>query len=152
MKYYYLRIETNPKKMIIILRNVLAVIVGILVGSLVNMALINLSSSIIPPPLGVDVTTEEGLKAGIHLFEPKHFIMPFLAHALGTLVGALLTMLIAANNKIKLALTISMVFFIGGAMMVYSVPGPIWFAIVDLVFAYIPMGLLAAKIATKKEV
>ena len=58
MKYYYLRIETNPKKMIIILRNVLAVIVGILVGSVVNMALINLSSSIIPPPLGVDVTTE----------------------------------------------------------------------------------------------
>jgi hypothetical protein len=44
--------------MIIILRNVLAVIVGILVGSVVNMALINLSSSIIPPPLGVDVTTE----------------------------------------------------------------------------------------------
>jgi hypothetical protein len=135
-----------------ILRNVLAVIVGILVGSVVNMVLINLSSFIIPPPLGVDVTTEEGLKAGIHLFEPKHFIMPFLAHALGTLVGALLTVLIAANNKMRLALTVSMVFFIGGAMMVYMLPGPIWFAVVDLVFAYIPMGLLAAKIATKKEV
>jgi len=135
-----------------ILRNVLAVIVGILVGSVVNMALINLSSFIIPPPLGVDVTTEEGLKAGIHLFEPKHFIMPFLAHALGTFVGALLTVLIAANNKMKLALTIGMVFFIGGAMMVYMLPGPIWFAVVDLVFAYIPMGLLAVKIASKKEV
>ncbi len=135
-----------------ILRNVLAVIVGILVGSAVNMVLINLSSFIIPPPLGVDVTTEEGLKAGIHLFEPKHFIMPFLAHALGTLVGALLTVLIAANNKMRLALTISMVFFISGAIMINLVPGPIWFAIVDLVFAYIPMGLLAAKIATKKEI
>jgi hypothetical protein len=135
-----------------ILRNVLAVIVGILVGSVVNMLIIQISSSIIPPPLGVDVTTEEGLKAGIHLFEPKHFIMPFLAHAIGTLVGALLTVLIAANNKMRLALTIGMVFFIGGAMMVYLVPGPIWFAVVDLVFAYIPMGLLAAKIATKKKV
>ena len=135
-----------------ILRNVLAVIVGILVGSVVNMLIIQISSSIIPPPAGVDVTTEEGLKAGIHLFEPKHFIMPFLAHALGTLVGALLTVLIAANNKMRLALAISMVFFIGGAMMVYLVPGPIWFAAADLVFAYIPMGLLAAKITTKKEV
>ena len=135
-----------------ILRNVLAVIVGILVGSVVNMLIIQISSSIIPPPLGVDVTTEEGLKAGIHLFEPKHFIMPFLAHAIGTLVGALLTVLIAANNKMRLALTIGMVFFIGGAMMVYLVPGPIWFAVADLVFAYIPMGLLAAKITTKKEV
>jgi hypothetical protein len=135
-----------------ILRNVLAVIVGILVGSVVNLLIIQISSSIIPPPAGVDVTTEEGLKAGIHLFEPKHFIMPFLAHALGTLVGALLTVLIAANNKMRLALAISMVFFIGGAMMVYLVPGPIWFAAADLVFAYIPMGLLAAKITTKKEV
>lgn len=133
-----------------ILRNVLAVIVGILAGSYFNMFLIKISSSIIPLPAGVDVSTEEGLKAGIHLFEPKHFIMPFLAHALGTLVGALLTVLIAANNKLRLALTIGMVFFIGGAMMVYMLPGPIWFAIVDLVFAYIPMGLLAAKIATKK--
>jgi hypothetical protein len=142
----------TPKNMKTILRNVLAVIAGILVGSLVNMLIIQISSSIIPPPAGVDVTTEEGLKAGIHLFEPKHFIMPFLAHALGTLVGALLTVLIAANNKMRLALTISMVFFIGGAMMINLVPGPIWFAVVDLVFAYIPMGLLAAKITTKKEV
>ncbi len=142
----------TPKNMKTILRNVLAVIAGILVGSLVNMLIIQISSSIIPPPLGVDVTTEEGLKAGIHLFEPKHFIMPFLAHAIGTLVGALLTVLIAANNKMRLALTIGMVFFIGGAMMVYLVPGPIWFAVADLVFAYIPMGLLAAKITTKKEV
>ncbi|MFA9212844.1 MAG: hypothetical protein ACEQSR_03250 [Candidatus Methylacidiphilales bacterium] len=135
-----------------ILRNVLAVIAGLVVGSYFNMFLIKISSSIIPPPVGVDVTTEVGLKAGIHLFEPKHFIMPFLAHALGTLVGALLTVLIAANNKMKLALTIGMVFFIGGVMMVYMLPGPIWFAVVDLVFAYIPMGLLAVKIATKKEI
>lgn len=135
-----------------ILRNVLAVIVGIVVGSAVNMLIIEISTSIIPAPAGVNVTTEEGLKAGIHLFEPKHFIMPFLAHALGTLVGALLTVLIAANNKMKLALTIGMVFFISGAMMVYMLPGPIWFAVVDLVFAYIPMGLLAVKIATKKEI
>jgi hypothetical protein len=43
-----------------------------------------------------------------------------------------------------------MVFFMGGAMMVYMLPGPIWFAVIDLVFAYIPMGLLALKIAGKK--
>ena len=47
-----------------------------------------MSSSIISPPKGVDVTTMEGLKAYLHLFEPKHFIFPFLAHALGTFAGA----------------------------------------------------------------
>ena len=72
------------------IRNILAVIVAAFVGGAVNMALITISSSIIPPPEGVDVTTTEGLKASMHLFQPKHFIMPFLAHALGTFVGALL--------------------------------------------------------------
>jgi hypothetical protein len=33
----------------------------------------------------------------MHLFEPRHFVMPFLAHALGTLAGALAAFLIAAT-------------------------------------------------------
>ncbi|TGL88194.1 hypothetical protein EHQ68_10195 [Leptospira congkakensis] len=49
--------------------------------------MIKVSGKIILPPKGADVTTMEGLKASIHLFEPEHFLFPFLAHALGTLVG-----------------------------------------------------------------
>ena len=70
-----------------ILRNILACLAGIVLGNLVNGGLIHISSSIIPPPNGADTTTVEGLKATMHLFEPKHFLMPFLAHALGTLTG-----------------------------------------------------------------
>lgn len=70
------------------LRNVLALIVGLVIGSIVNMGLITVSGHTIPPPAGADVTTSEGLKAAMHLFEPKHFVFPFLAHALGTLAGA----------------------------------------------------------------
>jgi hypothetical protein len=127
-------------------RNILAVLAGIVVGGKVNMILIENSSAIIKPPSGVNVTTVEGLKAGIHLFEPKHFIMPFLAHALGTFIGALLTSLIAANNQLRLALSVGILFFIGGAIAVYMLPAPLWFNLVDLVFAYIPMAYLAAKI------
>ena len=51
-----------------ILRNVLAVIAGIAIGASVNMGIITISGSIIPPPDGADVATMEGLKATIHLF------------------------------------------------------------------------------------
>jgi hypothetical protein len=34
----------------------------------------------------VDVNSAEGLSKGIHLFEPRHFVMPFLAHALAPVV------------------------------------------------------------------
>ena len=52
------------------------------------MALVTASPLVIPPPAGVDVSDPQSLSESIHLFEPKHFVFPFLAHALGTLVGA----------------------------------------------------------------
>jgi hypothetical protein len=135
-----------------ILRNTLAVIIGLFVGSVVNMGIILISGSIIPPPNGADVTTMEGLQATMHLFEPKHFLFPFLAHAIGTFAGALTTVLIAASHKTKLAFVIGAFFLLGGIVNVYSLPSPLWFSAVDLIFAYLPMAYLALKIGTKKQV
>lgn len=133
-----------------IIRNILAVVAGIIIGSIVNMAIITVSGSIIPPPEGADLTTLEGLKASFHLMEPKHFLFPFLAHALGTLVGAYLAAVIAATHKLKFALVIGVVFLIGGIMNVCMLPSPIWFTLVDLGLAYIPMGYLGWKLVPKK--
>lgn len=133
-----------------IVRNILALLAGLLLGNLVNGGLIAISGNIIPPPEGVDVTNVAGLKAGIHLFEPRHFIFPFLAHALGTFAGALTTVLIAANRKMSLAMVVGALFFVGGAMMVYMLPAPMWFNITDLVLAYFPMAFLAARMGTRK--
>ncbi len=66
-------------------RNILGVILGVVIGSPVNMFLINISVSIIPPPEGADVTTMEGLLEALPRFEAKHYLMPFLAHGIGTL-------------------------------------------------------------------
>lgn len=133
-----------------IVRNIFAVIAGLIVGSFVNMFLIKISGKIIPPPPGAVLTTEEGLKAAMQLMQPKHFLFPFLAHALGTFVGAALTVLLAVSNKMRLALIIAASFFIGGAMMVYQLPSPLWFSILDLGGAYFPMGYLAGKLGVRK--
>lgn len=132
-----------------VVRNIVAVLAGIVIGSLVNMALITVSGKIIPPPSGADVTTLEGLKSSIHLFEPKHFLFPFLAHALGTLVGAAVATVIAASHKFKLALLIGLLFLAGGIANVLMLPAPIWFNVVDLVGAYLPMAWIGWKIAGK---
>ncbi len=134
-----------------IVRNILAVIAGIIIGSAVNMGIIMISGSIIPPPAGADVTTMAGLKKAIPLFEPQHFVFPFLAHALGTLAGAMTTALIAANNKMKFALSIGLVFLIGGVINIIILPSPAWFNILDLAWAYIPMGYLGGKIFAKEN-
>lgn len=133
-----------------ILKNILAVIAGIVVGSIVNMSLINLSGSVIPPPPGADFTTPEGLKSSMHLMQPKHFIFPFLAHALGTLAGAFIAALIAANNKMKFALGIGFFFMAGGIAAAFMIPSPAWFIVLDLALAYIPMARLGGKLAYRK--
>ena len=130
-------------------KNILAVTLGLIIGSIVNMGIIMVSSSFIPPPDGVDVTTMEGLKSGIHLFQPKHFIFPFLAHALGTFVGAMLAYKIAKKHKMKIALLIGVFFLIGGIINIFTLPSPIWFAILDLGGAYIPMAFLGGALANK---
>lgn len=129
-----------------IIRNILAVIAGVILGSVVNMGIITVSGSMIPPPDGADVTTTEGLKASMHLFQPKHFIMPFLAHALGTLAGAFIAALIAATRKITFALGIGFFFLLGGIASVFMLPSPIWFTVLDIVVAYIPMAYLGGKL------
>ena len=133
-----------------VLRNFLAVVAGMIVGSVVNMALISVSGTIIPPPAGADVTTPEGLKATMHLFEPKHFLFPFLAHALGTFAGALVTAFIAVTNKMRLAFVIGFFFMAGGIASVFMLPSPTWFTVLDLVGAYIPMAYIAGKLASGK--
>ena len=132
-----------------IIKNILAVLAGIAVGSAVNMGIITISGSVIPPPEGVDNTTLEGLKAAMHLFEPKHFLMPFLAHALGTLLGALLAGRIASSHKMKFALGIGGFFMLGGIANVLMLPSPLWFTVLDLGAAYIPMGYIAGKLANR---
>jgi hypothetical protein len=134
-----------------IFKNTLAVIIGLFVGSVVNMAIILMSGSVIPPPNGADVTTMEGLKATMHLFEPKHFIFPFLAHSIGTFAGAATTALIAATRKTELALVIGSFFLLGGIVNVCTLPSPIWYNIIDLAFAYLPMAYFARKIVTGKK-
>lgn len=130
-----------------ILKNFIAVLVGLLVGGTVNSLLVMNSAALIPPPEGADLTTTEGLTAAMALMEPKHFLIPFLAHALGTLVGAFITAKIAASLAKELALLIGLLFFMGGTFMVMSLPAPLWFNVTDLILAYFPMAWLGAKLA-----
>ena len=135
--------------MAIMLRNLLALLVGIAVGGAVNMGIILLGSSIIAPPAGVDVSDAESIRAAMHLFEPKHFVMPLLAHALGTLAGALAGSLISATHRTAIAYGVGAVFLAGGVAASFMIPAPAWFVVLDLVAAYIPMAWIGLKIANR---
>ena len=128
---------------------ILGLLLGLVIGSVVNMSIINLGGILIPMGEGIDPSNMNDLKRVMPTLELKFFITPFLAHALGTLVGAVIALWIS-NNKVVLAYVIGALFLVGGSMMVYMLPeAPLWFDVFDLTLAYVPMAWLATKIIKK---
>ena len=127
----------------IILKNILAILAGIVIGMIVNMALIISGSYLIPISDSMDPMNAK-------MWEIKYFIFPFLAHAIGTFSGAFITAKLSASFHIMLAIFIGIFFLLGGISMVFILPAPIWFIVADLFLAYIPMSWLGWRISNKK--
>ncbi len=132
-------------------KNILAVIAGVVVGSFVNIVLVNVGPSVVPLPEGADVSTMESLRDSMKLFTPVNFIFPFVGHALGTLVGAFVAAKFTASHHVKFAIGIGVFFLVGGVAAISMLGGPMWFNIADLLLAYIPMAFLGATLAGRTQ-
>ncbi len=128
-----------------ILRNILAFLVGFIVGNFVNGAIIMASPMIMPYPEGMDPMDSMSIIAHMDEFTTGNFIIPIVAHALGTLIGAMLIIKIAGTSKAKLAYGFGALSLIFGIINAYQIPAPTWFIATDLVIAYIPMAWLATR-------
>lgn len=134
-----------------LLRNLLALVLGLGIGGSVNMALVTLGPVLIAPPAGADMTTPQGLAAAMPLLGPQHFIFPFLAHALGTFAGALVAWWIAASHPALWAYAVGVVFLAGGIAASTMIPAPGWFIALDLLLAYLPMAWVAAWMGSSRR-
>lgn len=123
-----------------------AIIGGIVVGSLINMGLVLLGPLLISPPPGVDMSDMDSFAAGIDAMGPQHFLFPFLAHALGTLSGAVVVYRYASWRREMLTLGLGVFFLLGGIVAATMIPAPAWFIVMDLLLAYLPMAWLATRL------
>jgi len=115
------------------------------------MAIITVGPEVIPPPEGVDMSDRDKFAQNLKLLEPANFIAPWLAHALGTLVGAFIAAKVAASHKMKFACCIGVFFLLGGIIMVSMFGGPVWFTVLDLIVAYLPMAYLGGMLGEGKK-
>lgn len=127
-------------------RIALGVVAGIVVGASANMGVIYAGMEVFPPPEGTDVNSLESINANIGRYSVAQLMVPFAAHAIGTLVGACVAALFAWSRRSRLvaAMVIGAFFLAGGASIVLQIPdSPLWFSAMDLLLAYFPMALLA---------
>lgn len=130
------------------LRNILAVIAGWFFGSVVNMSIISFYPSIFPLPEQIIEGDMQSLIDNAHLLETPHLISVFLAHGLGTLVGAFLATKIGVSRHLLLSMIIGVLFLLGGiainAMLNFT---PLSFSIIDILLAYTPMAWVGWRLA-----
>jgi len=129
------------------LRILLGLVLGVLAGSALNMGLIAIGGVLLPPPEGVDPTDLESIRANIGSYSPLQFVPPFVAHAAGTLVGAVIVTATTRGALLWPALVVGGVFLLGGIAVVAMIPEtPLWFMAVDLGLAYLPMAVFGHRL------
>ncbi len=126
-----------------ILRNILGVIVGIGVCLFLNGSLLGLLLDLVGPPVGFDPNKIDTYR----LLQAEHLMAPFTAHAVGSFIGGLLAALIAATHRMNLALLVGGLHMIGGIVAAFLIPAPLWFIVLDLAAAYLPMAWLGGRAA-----
>ena len=133
-----------------IFRSVLFVL-SILAGAMLNGAILNVGMHIIPPPEGFDMNNPDELAAAMEFMEAKHYITPFLSHALGTLLSSVCFYFFSKSQNKYLQFLIGGLFFSGGLYMVLILPAPWIFNLLDLGIAYFPMAYVGYRIGKRKE-
>lgn len=129
-----------------IFKNILALIIGIIIGGTCNVLLLGLNGTLIALPPGADMSDMTMLSKSISLFEPINFIPPFLAHAVGTLVAAWIATRFAAIPNFRRSMIPGLLFLIGGIRMAMTLDAPLWFEVTDLILAYAPMAYIGYKL------
>lgn len=141
----------NFTRMPPLLRNILALPIGLVLCMGVNGLLIQVGGMLVPLPAAIDPNDLDSFAANQHLLGPQHYAMPFLAHALGSLVGALVAALVAASRRMTFAMLVGVVHLAGGIAAAYLIPAPVWFIVLDLGSAYLPMAWLGGRIITGRR-
>ena len=132
------------------MKSILLSVLGLILGALTNGMIVQIGATIVSAPLGMDISTEAGLAKAMPLMEFKHFVFPFLAHALGSFVGAFFVSKMRVNRTVINAMAIGFAFLAGGVMMVVMMPAtPVWFILLDLMLAYLPMAYLGYKLGQR---
>ena len=132
------------------IRNILAVVVGLAVGMAVNMALVMLNGAVLfPMPDGLDMFDPEqadAFNAYIATLPTSAFLVVLAAHLGQSFFGGWVAARMAASQPMSLAMIVGGLSLAAGIMNMMTIDGPAWM-IIEL-----PLYLVVAWLAGRMEV
>ena len=129
------------------IKNILAVILGLIIGNITIMGLHYLGIYFYPLPEGVDMSDMTAIAEYVKIAPLGSLLIVMLAHIGGTFIAGLSTTLL--SKEIIIAYVVGGFFTIMGIWNLYLLPHPMWFNIE--VVLYLPAAIFGFKLATKKN-
>jgi nitrate/nitrite transporter NarK len=129
------------------IRNILAVVVGLAVGMAVNMALVLLNAYVLyPMPEGTSMQDPEQLNAYIATLPIAAFLVVLAAHLGQSFFGGWTAARLGASRPMMLAMIVGVLSLIGGCINMTTVDVPEW------MYVELPLYLVVAWFAGRLEV
>ena len=128
------------------MRNILAVLVGMIVGMGINMAFLFLNVALHPMPSGVTFEDAEGMVDYISTLPLQAFFLVLVAHLGQAFVGGWVAARISANHPMAVALIVGSLSLLGGFLNMMQLPHPWW------MWIEIPFYLVVARVAANLEI
>ena len=129
------------------MRDIMAVLVGWVVGMAANMAFVFLNVALYPKPDGVTFDDKEGFAAYIETLPMTAFLIVLVAHLSQAFFGGLAAAKISKKRPTTVAMIVGVLSLIGGYINMQSIPLPTWMWIempLYLVFAWLAAYLVIA--------
>ena len=128
-----------------LLRNILAVILGLVIGNIAIMGLHYLSMLVYPLPNEIEMSDIDAIASYIKTAPLGSLILVMVAHLGGTFIAGISVALVRAN--IKALYIIGGVFTLAGLYNLYVLQHPIWFNIEAIL--YFPAAMYGYKLIEK---
>lgn len=122
-----------------LVRNTLAFVAGLVALAGMKSLATTMGLALIPPPAGADLSTMDGFRAAIPLYEAKHWIPAFFEHSAGSMAGGATVAFLAVSHRMTLAVAIGALHMAGGIAAALMLALPAWVVVADLAAMYIPM-------------
>jgi len=120
------------------IRNICAVLVGLVAGMAVNMLISVLAMQLYPMPDGVGFGDAEAMPAYFESLPATAFLIVMLAHLGQAFVGGGIAAIISRNASLLVALIVGSLSLMAGLYNMMSLPHPAW------MWVEIPLYLVAA--------
>lgn len=140
------------------IRTLVAVLIGVLVGGIVVAALQAVSMFVFPPPPGMDPANRDSVAAAMAAIPLGALLMVLLSWGLGALAGGWTAARIARPRDPSVAkpprfaaLVVGFALWVSGLITMIQIPHPFWFWIPGLLLP-IPCALLGARLARPRQV